>query len=129
MNAQIDFATPYNQGYADGLKAARERYKTLATLQIPVAYVGSMSVLETVLRDGRHTAVLTDKYMSEKGVALYTDPVAATQGNNTLSEVAWKVSNSLQCTAAWLENGSDVTQAVAELRLNERMLRSGRVYG
>lgn len=127
MNARIDFATPYNQGYADGLKAARERYKTLASLQIPVAYVGCMSVLETVLRDGRHMTVLTDKYTSPNGVALYTDPVASTQGNNTLSESAWKVANSLQCTAAWLENGCNVAEAVAELRLNERMLRSGRV--
>lgn len=127
MNAPIEFATPYNQGYADGLKAARERYKTLATLQIPVAYVGSVAVLERVLSEGRHMTMLTDRYISETGVALYADPVAATQGNNTLGEVAWKVINSLVCTAAWLENGCDVAQAVSELRLDERMLRSGRV--
>lgn len=130
MTDQIDTVQrtrEFNEGFVAGVAAARARTKTLAALQIPVAYVGAPQVLESVADVGQHMTILTRENRSYCGVALYADPVAATQGNNTLSESAWKVANSLQCTAAWLENGCSVAEAVTELRLNERMLRSGRV--
>jgi hypothetical protein len=127
MGAHTDaFATPYNQGYRDGQKAHRERQESLEKLQIPVCYVGSPDVLERVSQEARHMALLTRENVSDSSVALYADPVAASRGRNTLSEIEWKLLNSLECTAAWLENGGDVKQAIEELKLNVSMLRGVR---
>jgi len=126
MIARTEYATTYNDGYRDGQKAARERQASLEKLQIPVAFVGSPDVLERVANDSRHMALLTRENVSDSGVALYADPVAATRGRNTLGEIEWKVLNSLDCTTRWLENGGDVAQAIEELKLNISMLRGVR---
>jgi hypothetical protein len=126
MNARTEYATPYNEGYRDGQMAQRERQGSLAKLQIPVCYVGSPDVLERVNDDARHMALLTRENVSTNGVALYADPVAATRGRNTLSEIEWKLLNSLECTVRWLETGCDVKQAIEELKLDISMLRGVR---
>jgi hypothetical protein len=123
MTTATEFATTYSQGYRDGEKAQRERQVSLARIQIPVCFVGSPYVLESVALDGRHAAILFRENVSNIGVPLYADPVASTQGTNSLSEFEWKLQNSLECTAAWLENGCDAKEAAVELRLNIAKLR------
>jgi hypothetical protein len=124
MSAATEFAQSYNVGFRDGEKAQRERQLSLAKIQMPVCFVGAPDVLENVATFGRHMAILFRENVSNIGVPLYADPVASTQGTNSLSEFEWKLQNSLECTAAWLENGNDPKEAAAELRLNIAKLRA-----
>lgn len=45
------------------------------------------------------------------------------EGVDARREVIWRLINSLECTALWLENGRDPHEAADELRLNLKLLR------
>lgn len=122
MVQPTDFAVPYNQGYRDGEKAARERQKAVEALSVPVCYVGSPEVLEEVITHGRHNAVLMRDNLSRVGVPLFASQAAA-DTCSLLSLNQWRVINSLECTVKWLENGRDVDEATEELRKNLTLLR------
>lgn len=112
-----DYVQTYNQGYRDGEKAQRERQASVARLQAPVGYVGHPDVLEHVAAQGRHMTILMRENESNCGIPLYAEPVFTTP------EFRWKLLNSLECTAKWLEAGCDPKEAAGELRLNIAALR------